>query len=156
MKEKLSYTPGEFAKLMGVSDGAVRDWLRKGKIPGAYQQGDGDITPKRWRIPHEALMMDRSKRGHAKGSKYRTKKDIIRELRAELADFNERHNALMEQYAGATGRCDRLEHELEHKDLIIEAQKAALKEMEARVGQLESRLELNETKPALKIGQREL
>ena len=112
---KLSYTPSEFAKLMGVSDGTVRQWLARGEVPGAYQQGDGVITIKRWRIPHEALKMERKRRGAPGGPRprYHSKKDQIRELKTELADLHERHIALLEKYAGATGRVVKLEEELE-------------------------------------------
>lgn len=144
MTSKLSYTPAEFAKLMGVSYSAVRHWLAKGKVPGAYKQGDGKVTIERWRIPHEALHITRTRRGSPKGVRYHSKKDQIKELRAELADLNQRHMALMEKYAGATGRIEKLQREFEHAKGFARLQENHLEDGERQLEDLKGELELAE------------
>lgn len=53
--DKATYTISEFAKLKKVAYSTVVGWIKKGHLPEAFQQGDGDITIKRWRVPKEAL-----------------------------------------------------------------------------------------------------
>lgn len=144
MSEKLSYTPMEFARLMGVGYTTVRNWLAKGRVPGAYLQGDGHITIRRWRIPHEALQMNRVKRGSPKGTKYRSKKDRIVELKAELDDLNKRHMALIENHAKLQGRYDQLHKEFEHAKGFARLQENHLDDSEKQIEDLKDELELAE------------
>jgi hypothetical protein len=113
---KPTYTITEFAALMGVSYNSVRYWLKKGLVPGAYQQGgEGTPTIARWRIPAEALKMQKPKWGRPfKGGIIKSKEEskLLFDARQELAELNQRHMKLMEDYAGLRGRCERLEKEL--------------------------------------------
>lgn len=120
-------TVSEFAKLMGVKYQTVVWWLQKGQVPGAYQQGDGEITIKRWRIPRQALEMQRPKRGPGGPRKNKIKPDgskdqQIKDLRGELADLNKRHNDHMLEYAGLLGRYELAQAELRTVKGSLEAE----------------------------------
>lgn len=113
MKDKLTYSVGEFAELMKVNYNTVRYWANQGFIPGAFQQGDGVTTIKRWRIPKEALGMERPRRGRAsQGGVIKNK--IEAELRAEMADLNKRHIEQIEKYAGLLGRYEKAEAAIDY------------------------------------------
>jgi hypothetical protein len=120
----MSYSVSTFARIMKVSPGSVRYWLRMGYVPGAFQQGDDELMVKRWRIPEEAVTMPRPKAGRPFGKQvgqYRTKKSIqIEELKKELAELNHRHMKLMEDHAGLRGRYDMLE--TKYKRLLSETE----------------------------------
>lgn len=102
-------TVSEFARLMGVKYQTVAYWLEKGIVPGAFQQGDGKITIKRWRIPKSALTMQRPRRGPSPGphkDKVRrvTKAQQIEALQADVElltkqrdDFRRLYEDVLEQ-----------------------------------------------------------
>lgn len=113
MSDEKTYSISEFAQLMKVTYNTVRYWANQGFIPGAYQQGDGIITLKRWRIPKEALDMKRPKRGRAsKGGIIKSK--VEGELRIELADLNRRHTEQVAKYAGLLGRYEKAESTIDY------------------------------------------
>lgn len=103
-RNKSHFSVAEFSSLMGVSYNTVRYWILKDRIPNAFQIGDGDITIKRWRIPREALEMEKPKRG-GRVTTRSTRAELIERIQELSASFNK----LLENHAGLQGRYDELE-----------------------------------------------
>jgi len=65
-------TAKEFAEKMDVTYTTIIRWLRLGLVPGAYAE---EVLPgmQIWRIPHEAIHMQRPRAGAPRGYKRKPK-----------------------------------------------------------------------------------
>ena len=71
-----SMTLREFASRMQVNPVTVRNWLKRGIVPGAEYHPAGDFGGPYWEIPAEALKMTKPRRGGADGENKKFKLSI--------------------------------------------------------------------------------
>lgn len=138
-------TSWEFAQKMDISYHTVMRWLKFGIVPGAVKAENN----RDWVVPDEALKMKRPAPGPRpkKGvGVVRTKEEsrLVQELKTELADSNKRHMELMEKYAGATGRIDKLQREFEHAKGFAKIQENHIEDFERQIEDLKGDLALAE------------